>query len=56
MVYLVGNLGPILAQRIVGQLGKVHHRIESLKILLLDATQILDNRARYQPELPRIAV
>src|ERR1700733_6784798 len=56
MVDLVGNLWPVLAQRIVRQLRQMHHCIEALKIALLDATKILDDRARNQSELTRVAV
>ena len=56
MIDLISDLGPVLAERIVGQLRQVHYGVKALKVLDRHMTQILDDGPRHHAELLQIAV
>ena len=56
VIDLVGDFGVVLAQRIVGELREVHHRIHALEVLRFGVAQIEHARERDDRHPLRIDV
>ena len=56
VVDLEGHFRPVLAERVVRQLGQMHHRVEALEILRRQRAQVLEHRIRRHRQANRIEV